>query len=128
MANKSNITLGNVEPCIDYIKVYDVNPETGDKDKVFERESENYDIEIDISAECLAQAVAYLGASNSNKMRTFWKKLLKENGDILNNDLFHITKLSLESCMAMMERGSFEHYQMKATLELLRQLDENYSY
>lgn len=125
---KNSITLGDVEPCINHIKVYDTDPETGDKDKVFEHESENYDIEIDISADCLAQAVAYLGASNYSKMRSFWKKLLKDNADILNNDLFHVAKLSLESCMAMMEKGGFEYYQMKATLELLRQLDENYSY
>lgn len=128
MTNKSNITLGDVEPCIDYIKVYDTDPETGDKEKVFERESHDYDIEFDISTNCLAQAIAYLGRSNNGKMRSFWKKLFKENGDILNNDLFYIGKLALESCIAMMENGTMEYYQMKAAIAMLKYMDGEYSY
>lgn len=125
---KNIITLGDVEPCIDYIKVYDTNIETGDKEKVFERETNDYDIEFDISTNCLAQAIAYLGESNRDKMRTFWKKLFKENADILNNDLFYIAKLASESCMNMMEKGTTEYYQMKASTELLKYMDGEYSY
>lgn len=128
MANKSNITIGDVEPCIDYIKVYDVNPETGDKEKVFERESEMSDIEFDININSLAQCIAYIGSKGDSTLRAFWKKVLKDNIEILDTDVFVIARTALEGCLETFEKGCASYYQMKATIELLKELDDRYCY
>ena len=128
MGNKSNITLGDVEPCIDYIKVYDSIPGTNDVDRIFNHESEDSNIEIEMNINSLAQCIAFIGANGDSTLRAFWKKGFKDNIEILDTDIFVIARTALEGCLETFEKGTASYYQMKATIELLKELDDKYCY